>query len=522
MSDPTRSYDEVPYEGKPLYATHPDCLAAAARLRCIPAPDPEHCRVLELGCGTGGNLIPMAYTLPESQFVGIDLSPRQIAWGQSVVEQAALPNVELKVASIVDVDRSWGQFDYILCHGVYSWVPPPVQERILWICRNLLSPHGVAYISYNTYPGWHLRAAVRDLARLHAARFHDPTTQVQQVRAIVRFFAEASAGLDSPLSRYLAEESQSLEESPDYYIYHEHLEDANQPLYFHEFMARARRAGLEYLGEAWYHSPLDSLPPPVQQTLQELSADLIDLEQWLDFIFCRTFRRTLLCRAEVPVQRTPPPEVLRPLYLSGLARPHSQELEVSTLREERFVRDDGTGATTNAPLLKAALVELFRRWPAAVPFPELLTTAMAAAHLPHDQQPQAEALLASLLVRSYTSHLVAIHARPFPFVSQAGALPRASRLARVLARQQPCVPNLRHHLVLLTAAQRQVLEVADGQHSRAQIAQALASAGIQRGPPAGSAALEGAAAPEGQAAPLNGEQVDQVLAQLARCALIEA
>ena len=516
MSDVAKSYDEVPYEGKPLYATHPDCLAAAARLRCIPAPDPEHCRVLELGCGTGGNLIPMAYTLPQSQFVGIDLSPRQIAWGQSVVEQAALSNIELKVASILDVDRSWGLFDYILCHGVYSWVPPPVQDHILWICRNLLTPCGVAYVSYNTYPGWHLRAAVRDLARLHTARFPDPATKVQQVRAIVRFFAEASAGQDTPLGRYLAEESQSLEESADYYIYHEHLEDANQPLYFHEFMARARRAGLEYLGEAWHHSPFETLPPQVQQTLVELSTDLVELEQWLDFVFCRTFRRTLLCRAEVPVQRTPPPEVLRPLYFSALARPQSQEQKVATLDQERFVRDDGTGATTNAPLLKAALVELFHRWPQAVPFPELLTTAMAAAQVPGDQRPQAEALLASLLVRSYTSHLVAIHARPFPFVSEAGAFPRASRLARVLARRQTRVPNLRHHLVVLSPAQQQVLSVADGQHRRDQIVQALEAAAGQRDPHEGPAAEHAAAPPPSRA------QVDQVLAQLARSALLEA
>lgn len=516
MSDTARSYDEVPYEGKPLYATHPDCLAAAARLRCIPAPDPAQCRVLELGCGTGGNLIPMAYTLPGSQFVGIDLSPRQIACGRSIVDQAGLGNIELKVASILDVDRDWGCFDYILCHGVFSWVPRQVQDHILWICRHLLTPRGVAYISYNTYPGWHLRAVVRDLAQFHAARFDDPATKVQQVRQIVRFIAQASAGLDSPLARYLAEEVPSLFEAADYYIYHEHLEDANQPLYFRQFMARAEEAGLAYLGEAWHHSPLDSLPEEVRQTLLELSTDLIDLEQWLDFIFSRTFRRTLLCRAEVPVQRTPPPEVLRPLYLSALARPESQEVDVSSPRPERFIRDDGTGATTSAPLLKAALCALFRRWPAAVPFSELLATALAQAQIPAQEHAQAEALLASLLVRGYTNQLVAIHTRPFPFVLEAGPFPRASRLARVLAQQQARVPNLRHHLVVLSPPQQQVLAVADGQHRRSDMAAALAQAAAQRGPPEGPAPM----APGDEAA--RQPTVDQVLQELARGALLEA
>jgi SAM-dependent methyltransferase len=516
MSDVARSYDEVPYEGKPLYATHPDCLAAAARLRCIPAADPAQCRVLELGCGTGGNLIPMAYTLPQSQFLGIDLSPRQIAWGQSIVQQAGLQNIELKVASILDVDRDWGQFDYIICHGVFSWVPRPVQDHILWICGNLLAPFGVAYISYNTYPGWHLRAVVRDLAQFYAARFDDPATKAQQVRAIVQFIARASASLDSPLSRYLAEEVPALAEAADYYIYHEHLEDTNHPLYFYQFMARARAAGLEYLGEAWHHSPLDSLPEEVRQTLVELSRDLVDLEQWMDFIHSRTFRRTLLCRAEVPVERTPPPDVLRPMYLTALARPQSPEVDVTTPQPERFVRDDGTGATTNVPLLKAALVALFQRWPAAVPFSELLQSAMAQANIPRDQQAQAEAVLAALLVRSYTSHLVAIHTRPFPFVGEAGPLPCASRLARVLAKEQARVPNLRHHLVLLSPEQRQVLAVADGRHRREEIAQALAVAAGQRGPP------EGFAESAHALPPLSTPQVDEVLRQLARCALLEA
>ena len=39
---------------------------------------PTQCRVLELGCAAGLNLIAMAALLPESTFVGIDLSPVQI------------------------------------------------------------------------------------------------------------------------------------------------------------------------------------------------------------------------------------------------------------------------------------------------------------------------------------------------------------------------------------------------------------------------------------------------------------
>lgn len=515
MSDVATSYDLVPYDSKPLFATHPGCLAAAARLRGLAAPDPSRCRVLELGCGTGGNLLAMAYALPQSHFVGVDLSARQIGWGQSVADEAGLDNLELRAMSILDVDARWGSFDYILCHGVYSWVPPPVQEHILWICRHLLTPQGVAYVSYNTYPGWHLRAVVRDVAQFHAARVDDPSQKIQQVRAIVQFLAEAGTNVPSPLARCLAEEAQALTESPDYYIYHEFLEDSNQPLYFHQFVARARAVGLEYLGEAWHHSPFDNLPPQVQQTLQALSRDLVELEQWFDFLYGRTFRRTLLCRAEVPIDRTPSPDVIRPLWLSALARPQSPQPDVTSEQPERFVKDDGSGATTSLPLLKAALVELYRRWPTAVPFTELLAKAIDEVGLPDAQRTQAEALLASLLVRSYLGNLVAIHCRPFPFTLQPGERPRASQLARVLAQRQPRVPNLRHHLVHLTPAQQLVLTLADGQHTRRQIAQALEAAAGQRGPPE-----DQRKGPSGS--PPAEEQVERVLWELAHSALLEA
>src|SRR5690349_11473960 len=94
------SYDEIPYDSKPLYSTHPDCLATAGRLRGLTPAPASNCRVLELGCGTGGNLIPMAHSLPGSKFVGIDLSGRQIAAGQGLCRRLDLTNIDLRETSI--------------------------------------------------------------------------------------------------------------------------------------------------------------------------------------------------------------------------------------------------------------------------------------------------------------------------------------------------------------------------------------------------------------------------------------
>ena len=193
------SYEEVPYGSKPLYPTHPDCLATVATLMGMQPAAVENCRVLEMGCATGGNLIPMAATLPHSQFVGIDLSPRQIAEGQKLVDALGLTNIRLAPVSILDVDDAFGQFDYIICHGVYSWVPSAVQDKILEICSRNLAPQGVAYVSYNTYPGWHARGMVREMMGFHAKRFDDPSVRVGQARAFLEFVAK---GVTEPDTAY--------------------------------------------------------------------------------------------------------------------------------------------------------------------------------------------------------------------------------------------------------------------------------------------------------------------------------
>src|SRR5262249_10252810 len=157
------SYDDMPYSNNPFYHTHPDCLATVATLFGMTPPPVPRCRVLELGCAAGGNLIPMAFTLPDSRFVGIDLSPRQVATGLAVIDVLGLKNIELKPLSILDVDHGFGQFDSLICHGVYSWVPAAVQDKILTLCAEQLAPNGVAYVSYNIYPGWHVGGMIREM-----------------------------------------------------------------------------------------------------------------------------------------------------------------------------------------------------------------------------------------------------------------------------------------------------------------------------------------------------------------------
>src|SRR5512141_894057 len=150
------SYDAVSYPGLPFSQTHPDRRATIAALYDFPAAPPERCRVRELGCGDGGHLIPMAYLLPESTFLGLDAAGSAVAQGREQISALGLTNVSLSHVDLLDASNL-GTFDYVIAHGLYSWVPPAVQERVLAITSEVLAPNGIAYVSYNAHPGGHVR-----------------------------------------------------------------------------------------------------------------------------------------------------------------------------------------------------------------------------------------------------------------------------------------------------------------------------------------------------------------------------
>ncbi|HXV73592.1 MAG TPA: class I SAM-dependent methyltransferase, partial [Sphingomonadales bacterium] len=186
------SYDLVPYHSLPFAGTHPNHLAAIATIFGMKPPAIETCRILEMACASGGNIIPMAAYLPGCEAVGIDLSARQIEEGEKTIKALGLKNIELRCHGIQDISAKLGKFDYIIAHGVYSWVTDDVRKKIVAVCKENLTENGVAYVSYNTYPGWHMPQALREMMLYHTAAFKDHKARVGQARAFLRFLFEAT------------------------------------------------------------------------------------------------------------------------------------------------------------------------------------------------------------------------------------------------------------------------------------------------------------------------------------------
>jgi methyltransferase-like protein/SAM-dependent methyltransferase len=472
MSDDLlRSYEETPYHSNPMSASHPDCLATMATLYGMKPPAVETCRVLELGCAGGGNLIPMALTLPRGRFVGIDLSPRQIAQGREIVAALGLGNIELQPLSILDVGPDLGTFDYILCHGVYSWVPAAVQDKILAICGRHLAPDGVAYVSYNTYPGWHLRGMVREMLRYHVEQVGDAPTRVQQARAFLEFLAHAVGDTGTPYGQLLKEEADLLRPLPDYYLLHEQLEKINQPLYFHEFAGRAAAQNLQYLSEARLGVLDGQVEPTLDETLRRIAGDLIQREQYLDFLRNRTFRKTLLCHAGVRLDRNPGPGIVRQFRLGSYVLPVSPQPDATSDAVEQFRGPFDVNVTTNNPLVKTLLICLAGQAPRALPFGELHDRVRERFGGPAAPTPEA---LAEAALQCFLKNLVELHVHEPPVATRLAERPVASPLARLQAANDVLrVTNLWHRVVELTVLDMLVLRLLDGSRDRAALIEAL-------------------------------------------------
>ena len=459
------SYDSVPYESHPFVQSHPDRLATIGTLFGM-SPRLDAARVLEIGCASGGNLLPMAATLREWQFVGIDFSQVQIDRGLDDLRALALPNARLIAMDLLDLDSALGTFDYIIAHGVLSWVPRRVQDKLFDACARHLAPAGIAYISYNTLPGWSTRRTVRDAMRFHTRDVRDAHGRVQLARAVLDFLARHAPTDNPAYAAMLRAENEEVQAKADYYVFHEHLEEVNEAFHFHEVIERAGAVGLKYLGEASFRTmlPHDILPAG-QQALGMIAPDLVGREQLLDFLRHRTFRQTLLVHDATELQRKVSPLRITSLYVASRAR--AERAPGASDASGTYTLPDGTRGTVAGAIAHAALAALADVWPMSLRFATLLERAQAGTARTDAQD---EATLASALLGAYAAGLVELHALPAPFTVSPGDRPQAGLVQRLHASRGRQITTLRHEELNVDPVTRQLVMSLDGAGGRDDIA----------------------------------------------------
>jgi methyltransferase-like protein/2-polyprenyl-3-methyl-5-hydroxy-6-metoxy-1,4-benzoquinol methylase len=465
------TYDETPYPSAPFAQTHPDKLSALGRLFGVDAPDPRRARVLELGCADGANLLPMAQHAPESRFLGLDASARQVAVAHAAIAATGLSNVEIRHQNILEFPADSGEFDYVIVHGIFSWVPEVVREKILSICRDHLTPNGIAYISYNAFPGWGMRMALRDMMLFHTRSLADPKAKVQQARALTAFLAESVPTANNPYGLLLKHELDRMKTHDDNYMRHDILEEVNQPFYFNQFMAQAGAAELQYLSETSLDQMLaGNFPAQVAQTLEKVGGDIVAKEQYMDFVRNRNFRQTLLCRRGLTLRRAIMPEMMKPFHFtSTFAKPDRSALNPAHGVPYGFkLRGNDRTVTTDHSLVKAAFDTLADFTLERITFPELLRLAreksapFTSPVQSAERAAEEEALLLRNLLQLYSHGAADIFDAPLAVARGVPPQPAATPLARYQALNSRLVTGRAHTPVRLEIVARYVLAACDG------------------------------------------------------------
>jgi len=428
------SYDAVPYPSKFFLQTHPDRLAAAGILYGMRPASVENCRVLELGCGNGSNLISHAFGLPNSKFIGIDLSEIHIDHANEAAKELDLKNIEFRKMDVMEMTaEDFGQFDYITAHGLFSWVPDFVREKVLALFDELLEPNGIGYISYNAYPGAYPREMVRSLMRYHTRGIEEPEKKVEKAIAFLELLAKNSTEPEV-FQRILQFEFRRHQSHDIADIFHDDLGECYRPFYFHEFADLLNKNDLQFLSEAELHaSSRQGVAAEYNELLDSLD-DPVEREQYLDLLRGRVFRQTLFCRSQVQLDREPKPELLENFYLSSSLRPIEPLEDIASQRVQKFGNAKGHTMQIDHPLTKASLAYLGEIWGRSIKTGELLNAAkqilINAGSPVQNWDEEFETTRMILMQICLGSDLIELHTYS-PRVSQiAGAKPTVNRLSR--------------------------------------------------------------------------------------------
>ena len=490
-------YDVMDYPPLVHPQMHPSRLGAIARLHGIHAESPERCRLLEVGCGDGLQLIALAQAYPAARFVGVDLSARAIERGEAMRAALRLDNLELVVADLSTWNPGTTPYDYIVAHGFYSWVPPAVREGFLALCARALAPCGVAYASYNALPGCHLRRMVWEMAQFHVRDVAEPKERVRKTREFLGWLGEdvLQRGAYGPAVR---QEAGHLLNGHPSVLFHDDLASINNPFTFMEFNGHLGQHGLAFLAEADYHEMNPALLGKEGQARFALvsGSDPLVNDQYLDFLKGRRFRQSLFCLDSSMRRDSPDPVAVASLSVSGHLRGEALAQASDAPDGERsgmvrFADPDGAALSTNHPVVKAALERVGTAFPQPLKIAELLAQARdeigSSAGFAGDA-----ASLSRALLRAFELGLLSLQLDPPRFAATPGDRPVASPLARLQTRSgEDTIANLRPSMVRLDSQPAiELLGLLDGTRDRAAILRDLALRMAKHPLPAGSASNE--------------------------------
>ena len=439
--------DRIHYPGGAWEHSHPDRIAANARMFGLRPAPVDRCRVLELGCGAGGNLVPMAYGLPGARFVGIEVAARPVETGRKLAASLGLSNVDVQRRDILELPADLGEFDYIIGHGVYSWVPEPVRDAVMSAFARHLAPDGIAYLNFNALPGGHLRNLARDLMQFRLSVFDEPEAHGEDAVRFVRLVAGAQPD-GSPYRRILEEEIDRFEHNPVSVLFHDDLVPSHRAFHFRSVVDHAARHGLQYLCEA---RPADvhpgRYPASIRAAVNRFGGGRIAREQCFDFLVCQMYRCSLFCRKGLALEPIRNLDGMQELRAACELHPGTTPANLTDGSAVTYLAPDGASVRVDDSAAKAALEILAGHWPASIEVEPLLRAARKRADRAGEPTRLERREFADFLAMNHAMGFVDLFTSEPALATAVGEWPVASAVARIEIERGARVTSLRHRQV---------------------------------------------------------------------------
>lgn len=467
------SYDKFPYKSYPFAKSTPLHLRTLGAFFGMNPPEIKTAKVLEIGCASGGNIIPLAVQYPDAHFLGIELSDIQASAGNDFIKKLGLTNISIMNCSLTEVDESFGKYDYIIAHGVYSWVTDDVREKILQICNENLSPSGIAYISYNTLPGWNTLSSIREMALYHAKNFILPEEQINQAKMLLNFISESIKDSETSYAKLMMESVDMLKNKPDYYIAHDFLGIYNKAFYLSDFVDQVKSNSLQYLSDADISNMyLPNYSDGIAEKLGEIN-ELVRMEQYLDFTINRTFRCSLICHDDVTINREIGPGNMVKFYLMQIVASEKtikdEDLTKSNIESIFYLGYNQTNTVSTTDNVFKAMLYSFKEAAGFISFDSLL--ALIVSKLPNQESANLKLMLEGFLLNLFMRGTLKLSTDPVNLNTSSSALPKAWSYAvnQCKLSDESIVTNLYHQTVSLSLFETYMIRYIDGTRSKEQV-----------------------------------------------------
>lgn len=365
----------IKYESLASPERHISRFETIAYLFGIDSKSAKISNVLEIACGTGRNLIPQAVQYPNANFLGIDIDEEAIKIANENSQKLALKNIRFKAISILDFVGEKEEFDYIICHGTYSWVSKEIRLKILDIISHTLKTNGVSYISYNCLPGWFERSKIQQelIQKLENKKKSDKE-KIELAKNIMQEM------LSSAESKDLKTELEYCNKQSDPFILNELLNKDSIAFHFLQFKKEVNKNNLFFL--------FDSKPSRNRYIRLEETAQLnIDYEnkdinsfsrpekeQHMDELMPTSFRGVLLTKEnketeEINIKK------FENCFLASPLLPKEEKIELFKDFPELFLGPNDSSAEITKPFFKGFFLSFRHAWPNFLAFDEIYKMA---------------------------------------------------------------------------------------------------------------------------------------------------